>query len=82
VPVDVDGAADDAMRGFPRASFRRLPAHLCYRFSQVVPRAAPDRVYVDDGLTGTHHDRPGLRQALAACRPGDNSPATSSSLVQ
>lgn len=31
----------------------------------------PDRVYVDHGLTGTNRDRPGLRQALAACRPGD-----------
>jgi hypothetical protein len=32
---------------------------------------ADDRVYVDHGLTGTHRDRPGLRQALAACRAGD-----------
>jgi DNA invertase Pin-like site-specific DNA recombinase len=32
---------------------------------------APDRVYVDHGLTGTNRERPGLRQALAACRPGD-----------
>ena len=31
----------------------------------------PDRVYVDHGLTGTNRDRPGLRQALAACRGGD-----------
>jgi len=30
-----------------------------------------ERVYVDHGLTGTHRDRPGLRQALAACRAGD-----------
>ena len=30
-----------------------------------------DRVYVDHSLTGTHRDRPGLRQALAACRAGD-----------
>jgi len=29
------------------------------------------RVYVDHGLTGTNRDRPGLRQALAACRTGD-----------
>jgi len=27
----------------------------------------PERIYVDHGLTGTHRDRPGLRQALAAC---------------
>jgi DNA invertase Pin-like site-specific DNA recombinase len=30
-----------------------------------------DRVYVDHGLTGTHRERPGLGQALAACRAGD-----------
>jgi Resolvase, N terminal domain len=29
------------------------------------------RIYVDPGLTGTNRDRPGLRQALAACRHGD-----------
>jgi hypothetical protein len=28
----------------------------------------PERIYVDHGLTGAHRDRPGLRQALAACR--------------
>lgn len=32
---------------------------------------APDRIYVDQGLTGTNRERPGLRQALAACRAGD-----------
>lgn len=26
------------------------------------------RVYVDHGLTGTNRGRPGLREALAACR--------------
>lgn len=31
----------------------------------------PDRIYVDHGLTGTNRERPGLRQALAACRAGD-----------
>ncbi len=30
-----------------------------------------DRIYVDHGLTGTNRDRPGLRQAMAACRAGD-----------
>jgi DNA invertase Pin-like site-specific DNA recombinase len=30
-----------------------------------------DRIYVDHGLTGTNRDRPGLREALAACRDGD-----------
>src|SRR5215470_1582468 len=30
-----------------------------------------DRIYVDEGLTGTHRKRPGLDQALAAVRAGD-----------
>lgn len=29
------------------------------------------RVCVDNGLPGTNRDRPGLREALAACREGD-----------
>jgi DNA invertase Pin-like site-specific DNA recombinase len=32
---------------------------------------APNRIYVDHGLTGTNRSRPGLDQALAAVRPGD-----------
>ena len=32
---------------------------------------ARDHIYVDEGLTGTTRDRPGLREALAACRAGD-----------
>ncbi|MDQ2849421.1 MAG: recombinase family protein [Actinomycetota bacterium] len=32
---------------------------------------APERIYVDHGLTGTNRQRPGLREALAACRAGD-----------
>jgi len=31
----------------------------------------PERVYVDHGLTGTNRERPGLREAMAACRAGD-----------
>ena len=30
-----------------------------------------ERTYVDHGLTGTNRERPGLREALAACREGD-----------
>ena len=29
------------------------------------------RTYVDHGLTGTSRERPGIREALAACRDGD-----------
>jgi DNA invertase Pin-like site-specific DNA recombinase len=31
----------------------------------------PERIYVDHGFTGTNRARPGLREALAACRAGD-----------
>ncbi len=31
----------------------------------------PERIYVDHGMTGTTRARPGLREALAACRDGD-----------
>ncbi len=31
----------------------------------------PDRVYVDHGFSGSNTNRPGLREALAACRAGD-----------
>ncbi len=31
----------------------------------------PERIYIDHGLTGTNRDRPGLREAMAACRAGD-----------
>jgi Resolvase, N terminal domain len=30
----------------------------------------PERIYFDHGLTGTNRERPGLREALAACRDG------------
>ena len=32
---------------------------------------SPKRIYVDHGLTGANRDRPGLGEALAACREGD-----------
>jgi DNA invertase Pin-like site-specific DNA recombinase len=32
---------------------------------------APERVYVDQGRSGSNRDRPGLAKALAACRTGD-----------
>jgi hypothetical protein len=30
-----------------------------------------ERIYVDHGLTGANRKRPGIREALAACRAGD-----------
>jgi hypothetical protein len=35
-----------------------------------------ERIYVDKGLTGANRARPGLREALAACRAGDQSVVT------
>ena len=35
------------------------------------PGRRAERIYVDHGLTGTNRERPGLREALAACRAGD-----------
>ena len=35
------------------------------------PGVDADRIYVDNGLTGTNRERPGLREAPAACRAGD-----------
>jgi DNA invertase Pin-like site-specific DNA recombinase len=32
---------------------------------------SPSLIYTDHGLTGTNRSRPGLREALAACRAGD-----------
>lgn len=32
---------------------------------------AANRIYVDPGLTATNRKRPGLREAMAACREGD-----------
>ena len=37
----------------------------------VAQRVSAERIYVDHGLTGTNRERPGLREALAACRSGD-----------
>lgn len=33
--------------------------------------ASAERIYTDHGLSGSNRDRPGLREALAACRTGD-----------
>jgi hypothetical protein len=37
-----------------------------------------ERIYVDQGLTGTNRERPGLREALAACRAGETLVVTKS----
>lgn len=56
--------------GYARCSTEQqdLTAHRDALAALGVPAV---RVYVDHGLTGTNRDRPGLREAMAACREGD-----------
>jgi DNA invertase Pin-like site-specific DNA recombinase len=56
--------------GYARVSTEEqdLPAQ---RNALEVLGVASQRIYVDHGLTGTNRERPGLREALAACRAGD-----------
>lgn len=48
-----------------------LPVLTQGRLGTATAMEYPSRVYVDHGLTGTNRDRPGLREAMAACRDGD-----------
>jgi DNA invertase Pin-like site-specific DNA recombinase len=41
------------------------------RDALLAPGVEPDRVYVDHGFSGSNTNRPGVREALAACRAGD-----------
>ena len=50
--------ADEAERAAERRQLRELGV-------------AEERIYLDRGRAGANPDRPGLRQALAACRAGD-----------
>lgn len=56
--------------GYARVSTQRqdLTAQLAALEGMGV---AADRIYTDHGLTGRNREREGLRQALAACRAGD-----------
>ena len=56
--------------GYARCSTDRQDL-TAQRDGLVALGVAVDRVYVDHGLTGTNRERPGLREALAACREGD-----------
>jgi hypothetical protein len=49
---------------------RRFNAPLAVHATSSLADAA-NRINVDQGLTGPSRDRPGLREALAACREGD-----------
>jgi hypothetical protein len=55
-----------------RRNTPRLVSHIRPILGQYYGDAVtPERIYVDHGLTGTNRARPGLREALAACRAGD-----------
>ena len=61
--------AQDAVRfGVPVTNVPDLSAQLAALADLGV---GDDRIYVDKGLTGINRARPGLREALAACRAGD-----------
>ena len=58
------------LTGYARCSTdeQDLTAHREALLAMGVPA---ERIYTDKGLTGTHRNRPGLDQALAAVRTGD-----------
>jgi DNA invertase Pin-like site-specific DNA recombinase len=61
----------DTMRiGYARCSTSKQDTEL-QRKALADLGIAPERIYLDEGLTGTNRARPGLDQALAACRAGD-----------
>ena len=63
---------DERASGRIRARINRTPrSHRAQRDALRTLGVGDDRIYVDHGLTGTNRDRPGLREALAACRSGD-----------
>lgn len=54
-----------------REGFGRMSYVNARRSSCLYSDVSAQRTYVDHGLTGTNRERPGLREALAACRGGD-----------
>jgi DNA invertase Pin-like site-specific DNA recombinase len=64
------GDVSEMLIGYARVSTDEQDV-TAQRAGLQAPGVEPERVYVDHGLTGTHRDRPALREALAACRAGD-----------
>ena len=56
--------------GYARVSTRAQDVEV-QRQQLIALGVEPARIYTDEGITGTHRDRPGLRMALAAARAGD-----------
>ena len=61
----------DTLERNDHAGFRRLKDLTAPRDALLGLVNESDRIHVDHGLTETNHERPGLRDALAACRGGD-----------
>ncbi len=58
--------------GYARVSTRAQEYGIAAQSAQLAELGVePERLYTDEGLTGTNRDRPGLREAMAACREGD-----------
>jgi DNA invertase Pin-like site-specific DNA recombinase len=64
------GAVTSMRMGYARVSTDEQDLEV-QRRALAALGVAPERVYVDHGFTGRNRDRPGLREALAACRAGD-----------
>ena len=61
---------DETLIGYARCSTDEQDL-TAQRQALLALGVAPDRVYIDHGMSGTKRQRPGLDQALAAVRPGD-----------
>ncbi len=70
VPTGTLGPVSGLLIGYARVSTDEQDL-TAQRDALTALGVAPERIYVDHGLTGTNRARPGLREAMAACRGGD-----------
>ena len=61
---------DETLIGYARCSTDEKDL-TAQRHALLALGVAPDRIYIDHGISGTKRERPGLDQALAAVRSGD-----------
>ena len=61
---------DETLIGYARCSTDEQDL-TAQRHALLALGVAPDRIYIDHGISGTKRERPGLDQALAALRSGD-----------
>jgi DNA invertase Pin-like site-specific DNA recombinase len=63
---------EETLIGYARCSTDEQDSPLtAHRSALYALGVQPDRVYIDQGISGTKRERPGLDQALAAVRTGD-----------